>query len=127
MATFTSQTLSMDIFKTSAPLPDCATKYTATTSQQVRSQRSPTTSRFPTVSSTYILECVFCSQSTGITFSPDGQRAYVTDTGIALGFYGRNLSSPASVYQFDVNEDGTWQNRKTFAYVPSFIPDGPLR
>ncbi|OCK92083.1 levo-lactonase [Cenococcum geophilum 1.58] len=60
----------------------------------------------------------------GITFSPDGQRAYVTDTGIALGFYGRNLSSPASVYQFDVNEDGTWQNRKTFAYVPSFIPDG---
>ncbi|KAM5349839.1 hypothetical protein ACJ41O_006344 [Fusarium nematophilum] len=60
----------------------------------------------------------------GITFSPDGKRAYVTDTGIALGFYGRNLSSPASVYSFDVNKDGTWQNRKTFAYVPSFIPDG---
>ncbi|KAF7550134.1 hypothetical protein G7Z17_g5907 [Cylindrodendrum hubeiense] len=46
------------------------------------------------------------------------------DTGIALGFYGRNLSSPASVYQFDVIKDGTWQNRKTFAYVASFIPDG---
>jgi gluconolactonase len=60
----------------------------------------------------------------GITFSPNGKRAYVTDTGIALGFYGRNLSSPASVYSFDVNSDGTWQNRKTFAYVPSFIPDG---
>ncbi|KAF4983926.1 hypothetical protein FDECE_17191 [Fusarium decemcellulare] len=60
----------------------------------------------------------------GITFSPNGQQAYVTDTGIALGFYGRNLSSPASVYQFDVNKDGTWQNRKTFAYVASFIPDG---
>jgi gluconolactonase len=62
--------------------------------------------------------------SAGITFSPNGKRAYVTDTGIALGFYGRNLSSPASVYSFDVNSDGTWQNRKTFAYVPSFIPDG---
>ena len=62
--------------------------------------------------------------SGGITFSPDGKRAYVTDTGIALGFYGRNLSSPASVYSFDVNKDGTWENRKTFAYVPSFIPDG---
>lgn len=60
----------------------------------------------------------------GLTFSPDGKRAYVTDTGIALGFYGRNLSSPASVYQFDVSNDGTWGNRKTFAYVPSFIPDG---
>ncbi|KAI8153401.1 Gluconolactonase [Colletotrichum sp. SAR 10_70] len=60
----------------------------------------------------------------GITYSPDGKKAYVTDTGIALGFYGRNLSSPASVYSFDVNEDGTWENRKTFAYTASFIPDG---
>ncbi|EGY17118.1 Gluconolactonase like protein [Verticillium longisporum] len=60
----------------------------------------------------------------GITFGPGGKRAYVTDTGIALGFYGRNLSSPASVYSFDVNSDGTWQNRKTFAYTASFIPDG---
>jgi gluconolactonase len=60
----------------------------------------------------------------GIGFAPDGKRVYVTDTGIALGFYGRNLSSPASVYSFDVNQDGTLQNRKTFAYVASFIPDG---
>ncbi|KAI8223533.1 Gluconolactonase [Colletotrichum sp. SAR 10_86] len=60
----------------------------------------------------------------GLTYSPDGKKAYVTDTGIALGFYGRNLSSPASVYSFDVNEDGTWENRKTFAYTASFIPDG---
>lgn len=64
------------------------------------------------------------SQPLGLTFSPDGLKAYVTDTGIALGFYGRNLSSPASVYSFDVNEDGTWENRKTFAYTAAFIPDG---
>lgn len=56
--------------------------------------------------------------------SPDGCKAYVTDTGIALGFFGRNLTSPASIYSFDVKEDGTFENRKTFAYVPSFIPDG---
>jgi gluconolactonase len=62
----------------------------------------------------------------GIGFAPDGKRVYVTDTGIALGFYGRNLSSPASVYSFDVNQDGTLQNRKTFAYVASFIPDGKI-
>ncbi|KAF4946051.1 hypothetical protein FSARC_14289 [Fusarium sarcochroum] len=60
----------------------------------------------------------------GIGFSPDGKRVYVTDTGIALGFYGRNLSSPASVYSFDVNKDGTFENRKTFAYVAAFLPDG---
>ncbi|KAI1071816.1 hypothetical protein LB507_005401 [Fusarium sp. FIESC RH6] len=60
----------------------------------------------------------------GIGFGPDGKKVYVTDTGIALGFYGRNLSSPASVYSFDVNKDGTLENRKTFAYVASFIPDG---
>ncbi|KAF5002725.1 hypothetical protein FGRMN_121 [Fusarium graminum] len=60
----------------------------------------------------------------GLGFAPDGKRVYVTDTGIALGFYGRNLSSPASVYSFDVNEDGTLENRKTFAYVASSIPDG---
>ena len=60
----------------------------------------------------------------GVTFSPDGNRAYVTDTGIALGFFGRNLSSPSSVYTFNVNKDGTFDNRRTLAYVPSFIPDG---
>jgi gluconolactonase len=66
------------------------------------------------------------SRYAGITISPDGNKAYVTDTGIALGFYGRNLSSPASVYSFDVAKDGTFGNRKTFAYVPSGIPDGLL-
>ncbi|KAI5459010.1 evolved D-lactonohydrolase [Mariannaea sp. PMI_226] len=60
----------------------------------------------------------------GIGFSPNGRYAYVTDTGSHLGFYGRNLSSPASVYRFDVKKDGTWENRKTFAYVSSGVPDG---
>ncbi|KAH7124597.1 lactonohydrolase [Dactylonectria macrodidyma] len=55
----------------------------------------------------------------GITFSPDGKRAYVTDTGYSLGFYGHNMTSPASIYSFDVNKDGTFQNRQTFAYSPS--------
>ncbi|CAO2653394.1 Nn.00g028050.m01.CDS01 [Neocucurbitaria sp. VM-36] len=60
----------------------------------------------------------------GVTISPDGDKAYVTDTGSVLGFYGRNLSAPASIYSFDVSKDGTWENRKTFAYVPAFVPDG---
>ncbi|KAI8938502.1 hypothetical protein NX059_004392 [Plenodomus lindquistii] len=60
----------------------------------------------------------------GITITPDGYRAYVTDTGAVLGYYGRNLSAPASVYSFDVKHDGTWENRKTFAYTAAFVPDG---
>jgi len=60
----------------------------------------------------------------GITMSPDGRKAYVADTGIAMGFYGYNFTAPASVYSFDVCADGTFSNRKTFAYLPVGIPDG---
>ncbi|TPX09098.1 uncharacterized protein E0L32_001639 [Thyridium curvatum] len=60
----------------------------------------------------------------GVTFSPDGKRAYVSDTGINHGFFGFNYSDPASIYQFDVLKDGTWDNRKTFAFVDAGVPDG---
>ncbi len=30
----------------------------------------------------------------------------------------------ASSYRFDVKEDGTFENRKTFAFVNSGVPDG---
>lgn len=30
-------------------------------------------------------------------------------------------------YRFDVKKDGTWENRKTFAYVAAGIPDGKMR
>ncbi|QKX54149.1 uncharacterized protein TRUGW13939_01233 [Talaromyces rugulosus] len=60
----------------------------------------------------------------GLTFSPDGKYAYVTDTGSAKGFYGNDYTKPASIYRFDVVEDGTLENRKTFAYVSPGIPDG---
>ncbi|KAJ5469695.1 hypothetical protein N7539_009313 [Penicillium diatomitis] len=60
----------------------------------------------------------------GLTFSPDGKHAYVTDTGINYGFYGMNFTQPASIYRFDVKEDGTLENRKTFAFVSPGAPDG---
>jgi gluconolactonase len=62
--------------------------------------------------------------SNGITISPDGRKAYVTDTGLVNGFYPANTTAPASIYSFDVNEDGTFENRKVFAFIPSFVPDG---
>ncbi|KAL8294805.1 hypothetical protein RB600_000663 [Gaeumannomyces tritici] len=60
----------------------------------------------------------------GLVFSPDGKRAYVTDTGLSHGVLGLNLSRPATIYRFDVEADGTWGNRKTFAYASSGVPDG---
>lgn len=35
---------------------------------------------------------------TGITFSPNGSFAYVTDTRAQLAYYGHNLSAPSSMY-----------------------------
>ncbi|OTB20072.1 hypothetical protein K445DRAFT_52357 [Daldinia sp. EC12] len=60
----------------------------------------------------------------GLTFSPNGSHAYVTDTGVFQGVLGWNFSRPASIYRFDVQEDGTWDNRKLFAYVDTGVPDG---
>ncbi|KAL2258015.1 hypothetical protein VTK26DRAFT_8841 [Humicola hyalothermophila] len=49
----------------------------------------------------------------GITFSPSGAHAYITDSGMALG------------YRFDVDPaSGTLSNRQTFAFASPGIPDG---
>lgn len=37
------------------------------------------------------------SGDVGLTFSPDGKFAYVTDTGINRGFRGYNFSEPSSM------------------------------
>ncbi|KAI2472989.1 calcium-dependent phosphotriesterase [Annulohypoxylon bovei var. microspora] len=60
----------------------------------------------------------------GITFSPNGSHAYVTDTGIGHGVWGWNFSNPASIYRYDVQEDGTFNNRNLFAYIDSGSADG---
>ncbi|KAG5803080.1 hypothetical protein H9Q74_012308 [Fusarium xylarioides] len=60
----------------------------------------------------------------GLTFSPDGLHAYVTDTGISNALFGHNYTRPASIYRFDVQKDGTWDNRQTFAFTAARLPDG---
>ncbi|KAH8896211.1 calcium-dependent phosphotriesterase [Thozetella sp. PMI_491] len=60
----------------------------------------------------------------GIAFSPSGSHAYIADTGIIQGFFGTNFSFPASIYRYDVQPDGTFENRKVFAYVTPGVPDG---
>ncbi|KAI1657946.1 calcium-dependent phosphotriesterase [Daldinia decipiens] len=60
----------------------------------------------------------------GLTFSPNGSHAYVTDTGANKAVLGWNFSEPASIYRFDVQEDGTWDNRRLFAYADTGVPDG---
>lgn len=60
----------------------------------------------------------------GLTFSPDGRYAYVSDTGMHHGLYGFEYRDPATIYRYDVQADGTFDNRKTFAYIDSVVPDG---
>ncbi|OXG80345.1 gluconolactonase [Cryptococcus neoformans A2-102-5] len=60
----------------------------------------------------------------GLTFSPDGRHAYVTDTGIFSGFWGTNYTYPATIYRWDVQDDGTWENQKVFAYIHVGAADG---
>ncbi|KIY02630.1 uncharacterized protein Z520_01095 [Fonsecaea multimorphosa CBS 102226] len=60
----------------------------------------------------------------GITFSPNGSYAYVTDTGAQYSFFGYNMTAPSTIYQFTVLPDGTFGDRKLFAYSSVGIPDG---
>lgn len=60
----------------------------------------------------------------GLTFSPDGRHAYVSDTGIFSGFWGTNYTYPATIYRWDVQDDGSWENQKVFAYVHVGAADG---
>ncbi|KIW69747.1 hypothetical protein PV04_05605 [Phialophora macrospora] len=60
----------------------------------------------------------------GITFSPNGSYAYVTDTGAQYSNFGYNMTAPSAIYQYTVLDDGTWANRKLFAVPSPGIPDG---
>ncbi|KAK4460104.1 Gluconolactonase [Cladorrhinum samala] len=60
----------------------------------------------------------------GIAFSSTGAHVYITDSAMAQGFANSNFSYPASIYRYDVQQDGTFENRKTFAFVSPGIPDG---
>ena len=72
-------------------------------------------------------------QCNGLCFSPDEKKMYITDTA-ALQAHGtpangQNISVnprlPATIYSYDVVEDGTrLANRQMFAYCDSGVPDG---
>ncbi|KAI3540028.1 D-lactonohydrolase [Colletotrichum filicis] len=77
----------------------------------------------PTTGALTVVTDEFVSPN-GITLSPDGTYAYVTDTGISQGQFGTNFTKPATVYRFEVKEDGTFENRKIFAHTSARLPDG---
>ncbi|KAI1792325.1 D-lactonohydrolase-like protein [Ganoderma leucocontextum] len=61
----------------------------------------------------------------GIAFSPDGNTAFVTDTGLNGGFLGNNQTAPATIYAFDVDpKTSAFTNRRVFAFVDTGIADG---
>ncbi|KAH8917853.1 calcium-dependent phosphotriesterase [Atractiella rhizophila] len=66
-------------------------------------------------------------QANGITFSADGTKAYVTDTGVELGNGRHSSTLPATIYEYDVTseEDGEFfHHRRVFAYIDSGYPNG---
>ncbi|TYJ56017.1 hypothetical protein B9479_003259 [Cryptococcus floricola] len=60
----------------------------------------------------------------GVTFSPGGQHAYISDTGISAGNFGTNYTYPATIYRYDVQDDGSFENRKVFAFTHVGNADG---
>ncbi|WVQ75913.1 hypothetical protein IAR50_005548 [Cryptococcus sp. DSM 104548] len=60
----------------------------------------------------------------GLTFSPDGQHVYISDTAISGGFFGNDYTKPATIYRYDVQEDGSFENRKVFAFTHVGNADG---
>lgn len=58
----------------------------------------------------------------GLEFSPDLKTLYVTDTGAQ--HFTPNLTRPATIYAFDVVNQKSLANRRTFAYVDKGFPDG---
>ncbi|GAB7357919.1 hypothetical protein MBLNU230_g0086t1 [Neophaeotheca triangularis] len=61
----------------------------------------------------------------GIEFSPDFKHLYVTDTGQHTFPNKDNLTDPATIYRFDMTEDGKrLRNRELFAYADNGLPDG---
>ncbi|KDR79180.1 hypothetical protein GALMADRAFT_137067 [Galerina marginata CBS 339.88] len=60
----------------------------------------------------------------GIAFSPNGEIAYVSDTG-ALGGSGVNQTEPATIFAYDVDpKTQAFLNRRILAYSDTGVPDG---
>ncbi|KAI5885613.1 calcium-dependent phosphotriesterase [Schizophyllum commune H4-8] len=61
----------------------------------------------------------------GIALTPDGETAYVTDTGAGGGIWGTNSTLPATIYAYDVHpRTHALTNRRVFAYTDAGIADG---
>lgn len=61
----------------------------------------------------------------GIEFAPNFTHVYITDTG-SHTFPGKdNLTDPATIYRYEITEDGKrLHNRQVFAYSDNGFPDG---
>ncbi|KAJ7777347.1 D-lactonohydrolase-like protein [Mycena metata] len=66
------------------------------------------------------------SQPNGVAFSPDGNTAYIADTGETQGVTGGTVpTNPATIYAFDVEPDTqAFSNRRVFAFADTGVPDG---
>ena len=72
-------------------------------------------------------------QPNGIAFTPDGRTLYISDTGAVAGSKAPtgtrggsyNATLPATIYTFDVTNNGTRvSNKRSFYLASSWVPDG---
>jgi len=61
----------------------------------------------------------------GFAFSKDYKTVYVADTGALIGTFGRDLTLPATILEYDVDPKTlAFKNRRVFAYADSGAADG---
>ncbi|KAJ7272601.1 D-lactonohydrolase-like protein [Mycena haematopus] len=65
-------------------------------------------------------------QPNGIAFSPDGNTAYIADSGATQGVSGGiQPTLPATIYAFDIMPDTqAFINRRVFSFIDTGVPDG---
>lgn len=86
----------------------------------------------PNTGATYLIDMSLL-QPNGIAFTPDGETLYISDTGAVGGSNGPtgarggdyNATRPATIYAFDVSNNGTRVgNKRAFYLSQSWVPDG---
>ena len=86
----------------------------------------------PSTGATYLIDMSLL-QPNGIAFTPDGETLYISDTGAVRGSNGPtgarggdyNATRPATIYAFDVSNNGTRVgNKRAFYLSQSWVPDG---
>lgn len=86
----------------------------------------------PSTGATFLIDDTLV-QPNGIAITPDGSTLYISDTGAVAGSKAPtgprggsfNVTLPATIYAFDITNNGTRvSNKRSFYLAQSWVPDG---